>query len=385
MPKILVIGCGLAGLAASAKAAELGAEVLLVSPSSTERSQSVMAMGGINGALNTKGQNDSVKEHYIDTIKGGNGLNNPKAVGRLTEDAPEILQWLGKIGTSFTRDENGNIDLRYFGGQKKRRTAYAGARTGKQLVTALTSLCRKYEYEGKITRYTGWRFLSLMLTRNKECVGAILLEENTNKIKSCKADSVIIATGGLNRVYGKTTGSLQSDGSATGLLLMQGIELGNPEMVQFHPTTIDTPVKRMLITEAARGQGGRLYVMKEGKPWYFMEEWYPEFGALMPRDVVSRSIYKVCNEMHLGIDGKNQVYLDISKLPKDVIEVKLDEVVQVCKRYLNLNPANEPIPVYPGVHYFMGGEYIQMKSIERILNGFLLLVSVRNSIMEQIV
>ena len=355
MPKILVIGCGLAGLAASVRGAELGAEVVLVAPSPSERSQSVMAMGGINGALNTKGQNDSVKEHYTDTIKGGNGLNNPKAVAKLTEDAPAILEWLGKIGTSFTRDENGNIDLRYFGGQKKMRTAYAGARTGKQLVTALTSLCRKYEYEGKITRYTGWRFLSLMFTSNKECAGAIFLEENTDEIKSFIADSVIVATGGMNLVYGKTTGSLHSDGSATGLLFMQGVELGNPEMVQFHPTTINTPVKRMLITEAARGQGGRLYVMKDGKPWYFMEEWYPEAGALMPRDVVSRSIYKVCNELHMGIDGKNQVYLDISKLPRDVIEVKLDEVVQVCRKYLNLDPAVEPIPVYPGVHYFMGG------------------------------
>lgn len=355
MKRVLIIGCGLAGLSAAVRAVECGGIVSLVAPAPSERSQSVMAMGGINGALNTKGQDDSVAQHYQDTIKGGNGLNDPKAVKKLTDNAPEILRWLGAIGTSFTRDENGNIDLRYFGGQKKMRTAYAGARTGKQLVTALNAYCRKFEAEGKVVRYNGWRFLSLLLTKEQECLGAILLEENTNKIHAFPADSVIIATGGVNRVFGKTTGSLQCDGSATGLLFMQGIQLGNPEMVQYHPTTIDTQVKRMLITEAARGQGGRLYVMRDGKPWYFMEEWYPEFGALMPRDVVSRSIYKVCNELHLGIDGKNQVYLDITHLPDDVIQVKLDEVVQVCKRYLNLDPAKEPIPVYPGVHYFMGG------------------------------
>lgn len=355
MSKVLIVGCGLAGLSAAVKAAEAGMKVILAAPAESERAQSVMAMGGINGALNTKGEEDSTEQHYEDTIRGGNGLNNPKAVKKLTEDAPEILQWLGSIGTSFTRDEQGNIDLRYFGGQKKKRTAYAGAHTGKQLVTALNALCRKYEAEGMVIRCTGWRFLSLILTEEKECAGAILLQGWTNQIKAVLADSVIIATGGLNRVFGKTTGSLHCDASAAGLLLEQGIEFGNPEMVQYHPTTIDTPVKRMLITEAARGQGGRLYTIRNGEKWYFMEEWYPEFGALMPRDVVSRSIYKVCNEMNLGIDGKEQVYLDITHLPSEVIHIKLDEVVQVCKRYKNLDPSKEPIPVYPGVHYFMGG------------------------------
>ncbi|URZ17540.1 FAD-binding protein [Clostridium felsineum] len=355
MNKILVIGSGLAGLSAAVKSAELEQEVILAAPSPSERSQSVMAMGGINAALNTKGQNDSIEEHYKDTIAGGNGLNDPSAVKKLTLDAPKILKWLDSLGTSFTRDENGSIDLRYFGGQKKMRTAYAGARTGKQLVTALVTECRKYEAQNKITRMNGWRMLSLILTEAKECAGAILLNEITNEIKAINSDVVIMATGGPNKVFGKTTGSCQCDGSATGSAFLQGVELGNPEMVQYHPTTISTPIKRMLITEAARGQGGRLFTFKNGKPWYFMEEWYPEMGALMPRDVVSRSIYKVCNEMKLGINNKNEVYLDITHLPKDLILTKLDEVVDVCMKYLELNPTKKPIPVYPGVHYFMGG------------------------------
>lgn len=355
MNKILVIGCGLAGLSAAVKGAEMGQDIIMAAPSPSERAQSVMAMGGINAALNTKGQNDSVEQHYKDTIAGGNELNDPKAVKKLTCDAPEIVKWLASLGTSFTRDENGNIDLRYFGGQKKMRTAYAGARTGKQLVTALTAECRKYEVLGKVKRMNGWRMLSLILTDKRECAGAVLIEENTNEIKAVKADAVIMATGGPNKVFGKTTGSSQCNGSATGAAFVQGVELGNPEMVQYHPTTISTPVKRMLITEAARGQGGRLYTMRDGKPWYFMEEWYPEMGALMPRDVVSRSIYKVCNVIKLGVHGKNEVYLDITHLPEDVVTTKLDEVVSVCKKYLELDPTKEPIPVYPGVHYFMGG------------------------------
>lgn len=355
MKHIIVVGSGLAGLTASVKASSLGAKVTLISPAPSEQSQSVMAMGGINAALNTKNQDDSIGEHYTDTIKGGNYLNSPSAVKQLTQDAPELVKWLGKIGTSFTRDENGNIDLRYFGGQKKMRTAYAGARTGKQIVTALTTLCRKLEVEGSIERLVGWRFLSLILTDDNICIGGIFINQDTDEIRSFCADSLIMATGGMNKVFGKTSGSVHTDGCATGRLLMQQVEIANPEMIQYHPTTIDTPVKRMLITEAARGQGGRLYVLRDNKPWYFMEEWYPEFGALMPRDVVSRSIYKVCHDLKLGIDGKNQVYLDITHLDKDVIEIKLDEVVEVCDEYLNLDVRKKPIPVYPGIHYFMGG------------------------------
>ena len=169
------------------------------------------------------------------------------------------------------------------------------------------------------------------------------------------ADFVVIASGGMNKVFGKISGSLHNDGFVSGKLLHQGIELANMEMIQYHPTTIETPVKRMLITEAARGEGGRLYTLRNGEKWYFMEEWYPEQGALMPRDVVSRSIYRVCHEDDMGIDGENKVYLDLTHLDEKTVKTKLDEVYDVCMNYLNLDPTREPIPVYPGVHYFMGG------------------------------
>ena len=352
---VLVIGAGLSGLTCSVKLAENGNNVCLFSPSPSERSQSVMAMGGINAALNTKGQDDSPSQHYTDTINGGQEINNHKAVERLTDDAPKIIEWLDDIGTSFTRDENGNIDQRYFGGQKKQRTAYAGARTGKQVITAINAMLRKYEHENLVKRYIGWRFLSLLLNDAGECVGAILINEFTDEIRSFTADSVVIASGGMNKIFGKISGSLQNDAGTTARLLQQKIKLANLEMIQFHPTTIKTPVKNMLITEAARGEGGRLYTIKDNEKWYFMEEWYPELGALMPRDVVSRSIYKVCNQLNLGINGENIAYLDVSFLPEETVKVKLDEVYEVCTKYLNLDPTTDPIPVYPGIHYFMGG------------------------------
>ena len=310
--EIIVIGAGLAGLTCSVKSASKNMHVKLFSPAHSERSQSVMAMGGINAALNTKGEDDSVNEHYTDTINAGQHINNHNAVEKLTNDAPEIIDWLSKLGTSFTRDDDGNVDVRYFGGQKKMRTAYAGARTGKQILTAINTECRKWEYKEKIKRYVGWRFLSLILDDNKVCRGVVMINENTEEIRDFYADFVVIASGGMNKVFGKISGSLHNDGFVSGKLLHQGIELANMEMIQYHPTTIETPVKRMLITEAARGEGGRLYTLRNGEKWYFMEEWYPEQGALMPRDVVSRSIYRVCHEDNMGIDGENKVYLDLT-------------------------------------------------------------------------
>ena len=345
MTEIVIVGAGIAGLTAAIKAADTGAHVKLISPDYSERSQSVMAMGGINAALKDY---DSTEEHFTDTMEGGCYINDEKAVFKLTSDAPDVIKWLSDIGTSFTRDGDGNVDVRHFGGQAKKRTAYAGARTGKQIVTALINECRKKESEGSVDRIIGWRFLSLIRDENG-CGGVICVNENISQIREFLSDSVIIATGGLNKLFGKTSGSIQNDGVATARLFMQGVELANLEMIQYHPTTVKTPVKRMLVTEAARGEGGKLYTLRDGKPWYFMKEWYPEKAELMPRDVVSRSIFKASDA------GKNPVYLDISHLDENLIMTKLDEVYEICTTYINLDPTREAIPVYPGVHFFMGG------------------------------
>lgn len=345
MIEIAIVGAGIAGLTAAIKAADIGAHVKLISPDYSERSQSVMAMGGINAAL--KG-NDSTEEHLKDTMDGGCQINDVKAVLKLTSDAPSIIRWLSDIGTSFTRDADGNVDVRYFGGQNKKRTAYAGARTGKQIVTALINECRKKEAKGSVERIIGWRFLSLILNEGK-CCGVICINEDGSQIRQFASNSVIIASGGLNKLFGRTSGSIQNDGVTTARLFMQGVELANLEMIQYHPTTVKTPSKRMLITEAARGEGGNLYIIRDGKPWHFMKEWYPQKAELMPRDVVSRSIFKASNA------GENQVYLDISHLDEHLIKTKLDEVYEICTSYLNLDPTVQAIPIYPGVHFFMGG------------------------------
>ena len=300
-----------------------------------------MAAGGINAAI---GVDDSVNQHAEDTLKSGGSIAGKEAVAGLCSAAPEIIRQLEGLGVVFSRNENGEVALRAFGGQSRNRTAYAGASTGKQIMSALIRVARKYECQNVINRLLGRQFHSALIRDNK-CYGALLYNEKERKIETVYADAVVIATGGQNVLFGKTTGSMQCDGYVAAKLYEQGARLKNLEFIQYHPTTIETPQKRMLITEAARGEGGRLYYMDGERRVYFMEDKYGERGNLMPRDIVSKCIY----------DAPSQVYLDISFLGKKMIQSRLSEVSELCQKYAALDVTRESIPVYPSVHFFMGG------------------------------
>lgn len=342
--KILIIGSGISGLAAAIAAADFGDDVILISPYPSERAQSVMAAGGINAAVNTAGEDDSCELHAMDTIKGGCYLENEEDIRRFCESAPKNIQWLEQMGVVFNRNKDGEISLRAFGGQSRKRTAYAGASTGKQIVTALVQKCREYEISGRIQRKLGLHFYSGLI-RNGICYGALFCQQYTGELQAIYADAVIMATGGHNKLFGKTTGSELCDGYAAGRLFSQGVKLRNLEFIQYHPTTIETDYKRMLITEGARGEGGRLYYLDGEKRIYFMEDKYGPNGNLMSRDIVSRCIY----------DCPSQVYLDITFLGEKLIHERLEEVYQLCKDYIGLDVTREPIPVAPSIHFFMGG------------------------------
>ena len=341
MKHVLIIGSGLSGLSCAIELAEKGIHSTLVSPYSSERAQSVMAAGGINAAI---GADDSVNQHAEDTLKSGGSIAGKEVVTGLCSAAPEIIRQLEGIGVVFSRNEDGKVALRAFGGQSRNRTAYAGASTGKQIMSALIRVARKYECQNIINRLLGVQFHSALIKDNK-CYGALLYNEKERKTETIYADAVVIATGGQNVLFGKTTGSMQCDGYVAAKLYEQGACLKNLEFIQYHPTTIETPQKRMLITEAARGEGGRLYYMDGKRRVYFMEEKYGERGNLMPRDIVSKCIY----------DAPSQVYLDISFLGKKLIESRLFEVSELCRKYAVLDVTKESIPVYPSVHFFMGG------------------------------
>ena len=211
-------------------------------------------------------------------------------------------------------------------------------------MSALIREARRQECQGIIRRLLGRHFHSALIRDNK-CYGALLYNEQTRKLEKVYADAVVAATGGQNVLFGKTTGSLQCDGYVAAKLYQQGAQLKNLEFIQYHPTTVETPQKRMLISEAARGEGGRLYYLDGSRRVYFMEDMYGPRGNLMPRDVVARCIY----------NAPSQVYLDITPLGPKRIASRLLEVSEVCKKYADLDVTKESIPVYPSVHFFMGG------------------------------
>lgn len=341
MKHILIIGGGLSGLSCAIALAEKGIRTTLVSPYPSERAQSVMAAGGINAAL---GSDDSPAFHTEDTLKSGGNIAGKETVSGLCSAAPDIVRWLEGLGVVFSRGEDGAVALRAFGGQSRNRTAYAGASTGKQIMTALIREARRYECTGLIQRLLGRQFHSALI-RDGKCYGALLYNEKDCNMETVYADAVVAASGGQNLLFGKTTGSTQCDGYVAAKLYEQGARLKNLEFIQYHPTTVETPQKRMLISEAARGEGGRLYYLDGERRVYFMEEKYGERGNLMPRDIVSKCIY----------DVPSQVYLDIAFLGKKLIESCLFEVSELCRKYVGLDVSRESIPVYPSVHFFMGG------------------------------
>ena len=359
MKDVLIIGSGISGMACAVRCAARGVHVTLVSPFPSERSQSVMAAGGINAVLPGGEAGESVSSHVEDTLKGGCLLGGERAVTGLCEHGEEILRYLESIGTVFSVDGQGRPRRRAFGGQSHKRTYYCGASTGKQIVSALVMEARRFEAAGLIERRL-WCCFHSALIRDGVCHGAMLFDEARGGLQVVCADAVVIATGGQNALIGKTTGSTQCDGYAAGKLFMQGAELKNLEFIQYHPTTMETQQKRMLISEAARGEGGRLFTRKDGRNVYFMEDKYGPGGNLMTRDVVSREID--------ALEGP--AWLDLSFLDRAVIDERLPEVRDLCAKYAGIDVTREPIPVQPSVHFFMGGLAVHMNHETNIRNLF---------------
>ncbi|MBA4601702.1 succinate dehydrogenase flavoprotein subunit [Thermoactinomyces mirandus] len=364
--KIIIVGGGLAGLMASIKAAEAGANVQLFSIVPVKRSHSVCAQGGINGAVNTKGEGDSPWEHFDDTVYGGDFLANQPPVKAMCEAAPGIIYMMDRMGVPFNRTPEGLIDFRRFGGTKHHRTAYAGATTGQQLLYALDEQVRRFEVEGKITKYEHWEFLRIVQDDEGRCRGIVAQNLRSSEIVTFPSDAVILATGGPGIIFGKSTNSMINTGTAAGSVYQQGAYYANGEFIQIHPTAIPGDDKLRLMSESARGEGGRVWTYKDGKPWYFLEEWYPAYGNLVPRDIATRAIFKVVVDMKLGVDGENMVYLDLSHKDPHELDVKLGGIIEIYEKFVGEDPRKVPMRIFPAVHYSMGGlwvDYNQMTNI----------------------
>lgn len=349
MKTVNVVGAGLSGLSAAITLARQGIGCNLISSQPSERAQSVLAEGGINAALDTMGENDTPEDHYADTMRGGCYLEAEQTVHNLADHAPEVVRELVRLGVPF-RSQEGRLVLRAFGGQKKRRTAFTKAGTGKTIMTALIDEARHYEAEGLITRWNHHTLVDMKIDAGR-LISITIQDEYSAKLMEMSGPA-ILCTGGMNGIFDEmTTGTTQNTGNADAIAFAAGVCFSNLEFIQYHPTTVGICNKRMLISEAARGEGGRLYILRNGQPWYFMEEKYPVLKNLMPRDVVSREMVLVRQEEGCAGD----IYLDMTGIGEKVWQDKLSDLRSEILVYLHLDPKTTPIPVSPGIHFFMGG------------------------------
>ena len=377
-PKIIVVGGGLAGLSAVIKIAEMGGQVDLFSIVPVKRSHSVCAQGGINAAKNLKGEGDSTWQHLDDTVYGGDFLGNQPPIKAMCDAAPTIIDLLDRMGVPFNRTPEGLLDFRRFGGTLHHRTAFAGATTGQQLLYALDEQVRRYESEGKVTKFELWEFLSAVLDSKRICRGICAMDLRSMEVRTFPADAIIIATGGIGAIFGKSTNSVVCTGTAQSALYQQGCYYANGEFIQVHPTSIPGEDKLRLMSESARGEGGRVWVPKnqgdkrdplsipENDRWYFLEEWFPKYGNLVPRDVATRAIFKVVYEHNLGIDGKPMVYLDLTHIDRATLDRKLEGILEIYEKFVGDDPRTTPMKIFPGMHYTMGGLWVDFNQATNI-------------------
>src|SRR3954470_16416595 len=382
--RVIVVGGGLAGLAVCVKLAELGVAVDLFSMVPVKRSHSVCAQGGIN-ACNDIARQQGYSEwiHFDETVLGGDFLADQPPVLEMCNWAPKIIDLLDRMGVPFNRTPEGQRALRLFGGSLFKRTFFAGATTGQQLLYALDEQTRRWESEGKVNKYEFWEFLWPIL-HDGACVGIVAQDMRTMQMRAFRADAVVMATGGNGLVFGKSTMSVICTGGAVSRCYQAGARMGNPEMVQVHPTAIPGEDKCRLISESARGEGGRVWVPRkpgdtrppnsipEEERYYFLEERYPKYGNIVPRDIATREIFQVCQD-GLGVGGGNMVYLDlrdeVRRIGRVAILKKLEGILEIYEKFVGTDPLEEPMKIFPAVHYTMGGLWAGFKRKETTPGG----------------
>ncbi|MCR4317442.1 MAG: succinate dehydrogenase flavoprotein subunit [Planctomycetes bacterium] len=411
---VAVVGGGLAGLSSAMKLVELGMNVDIFSMVPVKRSHSVCAQGGINGAVNTKGEGDHPDIHFYDTIKGGDFLAHQAFAKDMCFNAPAIIYLLDRMGVQFNRTNEGLLDFRRFGGTMHHRTAFAGATTGQQLLYALDEQVRRGEVEGRVTKYEFWEFLDVVLDDTGVCRGLVACNMHTMETRAFRADAVVIATGGPGLVFGRSTNSMINTGSAAAAVYRRGVKYANGEFIQIHPSAIPGDDKLRLMSESARGEGGRVWVKgdpsktyhnivtgknypaisknvtltrehvedwenapndKDGR-FYFLEDNFPKFLNLVPRDVGARWLHYVCFELGMGVGGKHEVYLDVrpdvvnagpmmqgkTPLTHETLEQKLGGILEIYSKFVGEDPHEVPMRIFPAVHYSMGGLWVDFEA-----------------------
>ena len=372
--RVAVVGGGLGGLWATLRLVEQGLPVDLFSLFPVKRSHSCCAQGGINAVLDVKGEHDSIWQHIVDTIKGGDYLCDQPPIRSLCEEAPGLIRTFDRMGVTFSRTPEGIMDQRLFGGVKNRRTCFAGATTGQQLLYAVDEQVRAWEAQGMVQKYEFWDFLSIVLDEEGVCRGITAMDLTSMKVRAFPAAAVVLATGGLALTYGRSTMSSNSTGAPASRVYQQGAQFANAEFIQFHPTGIPGHDKNRLMSEACRGEGGRIWVPRqagdardpleipEEERFYFLEEWYPAYGNTVPRDVASRAICRAVRHMGLGLGGQDVVYLDLTHKPREFLETRLGGVLEMYRTFVGEDPCERPMKIFPATHYSMGGLWVDYET-----------------------
>ncbi|GBE02501.1 succinate dehydrogenase flavoprotein subunit [bacterium BMS3Bbin06] len=345
----VIIGSGLAGLRAAIEASTRGSVAVLTKLYPT-RSHSTAAQGGIGAALGNE-EPDSPEWHFYDTTKGGDFLGDQDAIEVMCEDAIRTVIELEHLGVPFSRTAEGKIAQRRFGGHTRdfgaapvRRACYSADRTGHAILFALYE---QNELLG-VSFFPEFHVLDIVIEGGR-CHGVIALQIRTGEIHQFNARATLIASGGYGKVFKTTSNAHASTGDCLGILFNRGVPLEDMEFFQFHPTGLYR--LGILITEGARGEGG---ILLNGEGERFMERYAPTIKDLAPRDMVSRAIMTEIREGR-GIGGKDFVNLDLTRVPKKVIQQRLPEISAFCRIYMGIEPSEEPIPVLPTAHYAMGG------------------------------
>src|SRR4051794_1252746 len=342
---VLIIGAGLAGQRAALAAADAGATVAILSKVHPVRSHSVAAAGGINAAISP---NDDWRSHAYDTVKGSDFLGDQDAIEVMCSEAPKEVLHLEHMGVTFHRNEQGELDLRAFGGASMKRTAYVADITGQAMLHVLYEQLMKHS--STVERYEEWFTSSLIVDDGGVCVGVVARDIRTGTMETFTAKNVILASGGAGQCFKPTTNALICTADGIAQAYRAGAPLMDMEMIQYHPTTLAE--NGFLITEGARGEGAHL-LNKDGER--FMSKTAPNKMELASRDVVSRAEQIEINEGRgVGPDGRG-IYLDITVVPRKRTLEALREIVNIGKDFAGVDITREPITIRPGQHYIMGG------------------------------
>jgi succinate dehydrogenase / fumarate reductase flavoprotein subunit len=367
--RVMVVGGGLAGLSAAMKLAELDIDVDLMSLTPVKRSHSVCAQGGINSVNDqTRQLGDSEWQHFDDTVYGGDFLQHQPPVKEMTDWAPHVIDLMDRLGVTFNRTTEGFLDRRRFGGTLYKRTAFAGATTGQQLLYALDEQVHHWESAGRIVKYEFWDFLAPILDDAGICCGCVAQNLVTMEIRPFRSDALVIASGGCGLIYGRSTMSMVSTGSAAARCFRAGGKYANGEFIQVHPTAIPGADKLRLMSESARGEGGRVWVPRtpqdprdpgdipDSERYYFLEDRYPKYGNLVPRDIATREIFNLCVHEGLSVEKDRQcVYLDLTHIDRGELDRKLGGILEIYEKFQGIDPRDHPMKIFPAVHYSMGG------------------------------